>query len=309
MRILFLIIIFIFFSSNSKSQTWCAPGTTWHYFVYSHSGPAAYKSGVEELKYTGTVSVNSVVCKRIVGTFTGIMPSPFTPVNTYTILDLKTFENNQVYFIYDSNNNVFDTLVNFNATIGDKWRTPNFASYTPTCSFYPRPIVTVLDTGHVIINSMYLKKVVVHNSWAFYNDTIIEKIAGFNQFLTPYHICATDFASYGKLMCYEDNNFSLIKKSGFNNCFYDPTSLEKKSLDNDIILFPNPSKNKVILKNNFPDKFEIGIKDISGRDVSNLIITDANNEIINIEQLNKGIYFFNLKFKNGKTLFKKLIKE
>ncbi len=67
---------------------------------------------------------------------------------------------------------------------------------------------------------------------------------------------------------------------------------------------PNPAKSVINIKSDIADSMEIGIYDMTGRCVKNVLIDDMSNATINVEDLNKGIYFINV---NGKV--EKLIVE
>lgn len=286
---------------------WCPPGATWHYFN-NYLQINSYKSGVTELQYTGTVTVNSIVCKQIIGTFTGVSPFPFSPVGTYTILDFRTYENNNVYYLYDPSTNAFDTICNFNASVGNKWRPTMLPQSTSTNCGFPRPYVTVIDTGHVTINSNYLKRIVVQDNISFQKDTIIEKIGGFNQFLLTYYNCITDVPPYGTLMCYQDNNFPLFKKPQYNTCNYDPTNIEEHEIP-EYKFYPDPVGAILNVASKKGEQIEVRIFDLAGREVLVSITKSQMSYIVNLEKLTKGIYFVRL-YSSGQFLgVKKIIKE
>ena len=67
---------------------------------------------------------------------------------------------------------------------------------------------------------------------------------------------------------------------------------------------PNPAKSVINIKSDIADSMEIGIYDMTGRCIKNVLVDDMSNATINVEDLNKGIYFINV---NGKV--EKLIVE
>lgn len=307
-KLIFILLIFLFpFVSNA--QTWCPVGATWHYFD-GFLAWTSYKSGVTELKFTNTVTVNSVLCKEILETFTGISGTPSSPLSTYTVETFITYDANKVYYLYDPYANVFDTICNFNATIGNKWRAPKLPkNINPVCS-YPRPVLTVLDTGHVIINSVFLKKIIVQNGYNNLIDTIVEKIGGFNNFFTPHDNCSIIIAGapYGSFICYEDPNFPLYKKTSTVNCNYDPTSIEENTDDYNISIAPNPSNSEFVVNFKSENLFQVTFFDAIGKEFFppyNLI----NDAIyLDFSKINNGIYFVNF-FKYGRLInTKKIIK-
>ena len=72
-----------------------------------------------------------------------------------------------------------------------------------------------------------------------------------------------------------------------------------------MILYPNPAKTSVSLKN-FDSVKSIDIYESTGRKVRSL---RPNQEKINIEDLKSGIYYFEMLLKDGSTSYEKLIKE
>ena len=64
--------------------------------------------------------------------------------------------------------------------------------------------------------------------------------------------------------------------------------------DNNFRLYPNPASSYVKIMSNFNDKAEIKIMDVAGRCVKNVMIDDMSDAIINVEDLDKGIYFMML---------------
>lgn len=109
-----------------------------------------------------------------------------------------------------------------------------------------------------------------------------------------------------------DNNYKLMVAGSFNS--YQSISSNKLirllgqsvlSADNleidRIIIYPNPVKDILFIENN--EKFEYEIFDISGKQIIN-----GNDNQINVNSLEKGIYIFKL-IKKEKVLTQKFIKE
>ncbi|MBP7497764.1 MAG: PKD domain-containing protein [Bacteroidales bacterium] len=77
----------------------------------------------------------------------------------------------------------------------------------------------------------------------------------------------------------------------------------------DLEIFPNPVKNQlnIIYKDNFNQNPNLYIFNMTGNMVFSTTL-NKNTTQLNIEQLEKGIYFIRLKFNNGKYLHSKIIK-
>lgn len=90
-------------------------------------------------------------------------------------------------------------------------------------------------------------------------------------------------------------------------------SIEDENINNSVSLYPNPAKDKLIIKfeQNNLEMVKISIYDAMGRklfiDEKRLI---SNNEIkIDLKELNSGIYFIQLDLESGNTFIKKVIIE
>jgi hypothetical protein len=252
--------------------------------------------GVTELRFTNTVTINNTVCCEIAKTFTGVTGDPGNPVTTFNYPSLYTYENNKVYYIYNSSSNSFDTLCNFNANIGDKWG----ICFTVWCS--NKPTSTVVDTGHVVINNQYLKKIVVSYSNARY-DTIIEKIGGFNRYLGSYYKCNGDLPEVPDFICYQDNNFPLFMKSKVYTCSYD-VGLNEFEDEYTFRIFPNPITDEFIIKSSLNIVLnKVTMVNAQGQKILEYVDFPTNKKIL-INSYAKGIYLVSLEYKNRKQIFK-----
>lgn len=287
---------------------WCAPGATWHYRVYQ--SPYPYYDGNLKLVVTNTVLINNIICNNMVGTFVGIKDLPSFPTVTVTNhVNFQTYENNKVVYIYNADFLNFDTIANFNANIGDKWlgiKYPNSTCVWPNTN-YVRPTLTVVDTGHVMINNVFLKKIKVSTQIpSTYSFTIIEKVSGLSGFLFPYNNCIIDAPYYGNFVCYSDDNFPLYNPSSAI-CDYIPTGVKENSTSNSFLkLYPNPSTGNFNIELDKPCKLKI--YNTLGALVYENAFTEAGNFQINISNLANGIY--QLKAENAQgSSYSKLIKE
>ncbi|MBX3165469.1 MAG: hypothetical protein KF900_13420, partial [Bacteroidetes bacterium] len=144
--VFFSIAILFGVKVSAQDTTWCPQGATW-YFEYSQNfySMAMVKNGYVELKYTGDTTINKIVCKKIIGKFSGCTScwhrnlSVYPKVVIHNFRTYYTYENNGVIYLYNKNSSKFDTVVNFNANIGDKWLRASGCG----------DVLTVTDTGHV----------------------------------------------------------------------------------------------------------------------------------------------------------------
>jgi hypothetical protein len=147
MKIFFRSLL-IFATLSMTAQNWCPPGATWYYAFPMSVGNST--PGVIELRYVRDTTINSVNAKIIKGTVIGNFYG-YTPMNIYNYRTYITYESNHVVYLY--NGSGFDTVVNYRAKFGDQWR---MLMEKPDCG---EIMLTVVDTGHVIINNLNLRKI------------------------------------------------------------------------------------------------------------------------------------------------------
>jgi hypothetical protein len=295
MKILFVLMfgLMLYFV---RAQTWCAPGAEWHYRALTTWPSINYQDGYIRVASVGTVTALGQTCQNLSATFYGIrfsVNSPSVVVNNY--FTLITYENNKVYYAYNTSTNSFDTLVNFNAQPGDKWTLYREGT---NCSM-PRSIIVVSDTGHIVINGQNLRTI---------NNYYIEKIGSIGSMI-PFNNCNVDGEGMGTFVCYSDNNFPLYKKPGYTlPCDFTTVGRDEFTLEGiELKMFPNPGTELVKIEfsgENDTEHFQVQIVDLLGKRV--LEINAA--EEINISSLKVGLYTLNI-ISEGRVLARrKLVK-
>jgi hypothetical protein len=312
-----------------QSQNWWKPGATWH-FKHFYIGPVIGNpssfaiNGVSDFKYVSDTIVNGFNCKHLNGKFLGYYSSGNVTFNNFKNYFL--YENNQVVYGWSPSGNSFDTLVNFNAAIGNKWRSNTLLGI---CN--GRGTIEVTDTGRVQINNLSLKKIVARYSKTFMIDntttytmtmvdTIIERIGSRVNFIFPMY-CLNDlytnqtdipYVYNGEFKCYQDNNFNLYKKAGVTSCEYDVSVGELSRNLLPVKIYPNPASGNLTLESDaLSDKgsYNIQVLNVLGQQVSNEEIKISNRQLkIDIEHLNSGIYYLQLRDKNRLLVSEKIVK-
>lgn len=298
MKKLLPFIFLLFFGLQYKGQVWCQPGAEWHYRI-SPNFFLPYQDGHLKLTFTNTVIINSIICDNIKGVYKGIFGMPSSPTITTNYVSLNIHKINNTVRFYNQDSNAFDTIVDFNAAIGDKWLLIRLTNTSP-CSFN-RPTVTVVDTGHVTINSIWLKKIVINYNFPsnpVVTDTIIEKMLDVNSFLFPSYQCVSDGTNYGKFRCYSDSNFPLYNPTA-DICDYVPTGvgINENSFSNSIFkLYPNPTNG--IFNIELTEPINLKIYSSAGTLVFERTFDETGNFQLDISHLSNGIY--NLRTESGK---------
>jgi hypothetical protein len=208
-----------------------------------------------------------------------------------------------VVYLYNQYTNVFDTLYNYGANIGDSWRMPAYLnpSFTSQCN---RVLFTVLDTGHKVIQSQNLKWLKVQGG-----DTIFQRIGLLNNYFFNFDICTgvVDYTEGGPLRCFSDNQITNYKRIP-QPCTFLISGINDNEISQKLEIFPNPASEHLNLVNSdlHDQNGEIYFYNILGEEVKKFQL--KNKEKINIESLNKGIYFVKFISSDNKIYSGKIIK-
>lgn len=305
-RNIFFSLVFLFSFFNSSAQIWCRPGATWHFTHYSPS--ASLYTRLNYIKDTLILSKN---CNRISYYTQGF--GMFGPVSYYG-QNIHTHISGNVVYILDvtGTTNDFDTLFNYGANIGDSWY---MAPKSMTNCANSK--ITVADTGHVFIQSQYLKWLKVNvNGYSysgptFFTDTIFERIGCvLKYFYYPQDICPNivDSEKGGPLRCYDDNQIIGYKRIGSVCNYYYSMDIDEKTHLNNSSVYPNPTKDRLYISSDFlKSGDEIVIKSVLGQVMQRNIL--KSDEGINISEFQNGVYFLQI-FRNNKLIStKKIIKQ
>ncbi len=318
-----LLLILFLNLSVAKAQQFFAPGATWHFGISTTLNSFFYKNGSIKLEYKSDTVINGVNCKKITESFKGDW-SYF--VRDTIVLNYRmhfTYENNKVIYLFTGSS--FDTIVDFNAAIGAKWLWNNSG-----ISGYRHPL-TVVDTGHVFINSQYLKTIKTTHTYENMSNqptitsTFYERLLTITptryQWPSVFPIYNDDLSGHGwvadettSFRCYEDNSFPMYNPYNIKDCDF-VTGINNKIKNNyENLIYPNPTNGILNVEFN-PDsnrelnnQTQLSFFNIYGKEVKRIKLI-ANETQINISELSSGIYFVQL-MQDGKIMgTEKIIKE
>lgn len=305
-----LLTLLVFITNFSQAQNWCSPGAEWHYRSYNPFIP--YQDGYIRVNVISTNTIGGIVYYNLNGGFYGQMYSVNFPTTAVNVFSATIYEQNQVVFISTTGNVPFDTLVNLNASIGDKWRAAKYGTLNNHPGICVRPTVTVVDTGHVTLNGQSLKKFeLVQSSIPGTTITIIDKLGGINWWLHPVYTCDVDGWGLGSFVCYSDNNFPLYQNPGYNlPCNFTTVGKEEFTLDGlELNVFPNPASDNVKIEfsgENVPEQFQLQVLDLLGKQV--LFGNYSSGNSLDLAELKAGLYTISL-LSDGKVFARrKLVK-
>lgn len=290
-----ILSILVVLTFNGVAQIWCYPGAEWYYSRSYISG-----NGFAKHTYVGEVIFQNKNCQKInsyIEEYNYLSQTVQTNALFY-----YTYTNNNVVYLYHSDLNVFDTLYNFNAAIGDAWYFP----YNSNCGYVRWQ---VLDTGHKVIQGQNLKWLKI-NRGVPENDTIYERIGNLSYFGFDIKTsCYVDYPLGGPLRCYSDQQILNYKKYS-NNCDYYIVPSGLKAIDKISVvnIKPNPTSDflEIAVDNNNCDYLEIF--DINGKLLLKQPMTLENFKV-NIRELTSGLYFISLHSQTGSIKTGKFIKE
>lgn len=315
-KIFFLFLLSVCLNSV-HAQMWCPTGAEWSYSYYDNY-PS--QNGYLVLKYTNDSVINSKTYHKINSTFYGYNVAYGSGTVTLSQGYYLLHQNSKLISLYNGYT-PDDTLFNFNANIGDKWLRVRY--FNNSFCDAQRQVVTVLDTGSVVINTIKLNKLVlsyVRGTWVggpttSYTDTVYEKIGSVKNHLIPWTcetatmaIHASGSHPIGTFRCYKDNVFPSYQHAGAPSCYtISSTNISELRKKNLATAFPNPTSSVLHLKSeqNKFDNSEIEIINTLGQTV--LKLTYKNE--IDVSNLPKGCYFLRVKNSDAEKFHSKFIKE
>lgn len=296
-NLLFLIIFFTISFSSLAQQPWAQPGATWYYQYYNW-----YFSGYQKIEKTNDTLINSINCDKYITT---------VYVYDWTVGGFRTEIDSQ--FTYISNdtlyrwyNNQFIVMAIFNASVGDTWSIPDMG----ICPY--QSYIQVDSTGQTIISNDTLSVLYVTVNLSAsvpFQSTLIEKL-GYDFTMFPYSFCVTDFVYPTPLRCYSDS-------SGFNYStniavYCDSTVAVNEFINSkDLIeVFPSPAQDyfQINYKLKGEENYLFSLSNSIGQEVEKrILLSDANEETIDISYLPNGIYFWYVNSKDKSLSKGKLV--
>lgn len=210
------------------------------------------------------------------------------------VCGIRENENKQVFVASYHNQQEF-LLYDFSLTEGDSILAESNGEY----DLY----FNVTDVDTIDYNGVERRKITLQ----FYNYawvTWIEGIGNKEGLLMDWrsYTMAMDPMPNVRLRCYEHNEECLYSDFSFNESIYDCytplyTGLEENETQNNILLYPNPAKERLYINTSIPIK-QMTICNLLGQEIqkyNNLETTSS----IDISGLNEGVYFVKLSTEKG----------
>lgn len=282
-----LILVSLMLISFAKSQTYePIVDTTKMWVVYRSSPYPPFNGQTIALK----ISNDSVLIDNLYWHKTLIAED-----SAYSQWDLSYWgsyirEENKVIFTTDAGGSYINTLYNFNLETGD------------TCHVSFSGEYYTIDTNYIGFFSSKNRYTQIVNMG---HDTIYEGIGGKQGgLLGPLYYGLTGVVY--SFVCYYKNDLLLYKNPNFESCYKNTyTNIDKINGNNIIVLYPNPSNDKIEIEGLQTGQIEI--VDLNGRVIENKKISDTKISI-DISTLSSGVYTIRIKADDG-IIIKKLVKE
>ncbi|MGC9342116.1 MAG: T9SS type A sorting domain-containing protein [Bacteroidales bacterium] len=290
---LLLSILLLAYSVSLFSQEFAPIGSEWY---YSEGGGLAPPNSeflhLETTKDTLVGSQSARIIERTYYRYSG---------DTIKKEPLLIYDQNDTVFVFNPEKEKFTILYIFNGEPGDTLflHKPPFDSFgDPDTNNETYGLVIDSITSETFdeaaVNKYYFKSLSVYGFWG--ENSYMERIGGLHGFF-PTGIALPEGG--GPLRCYSDDLVN-VKFSSVACDYRLINSAYMKKID-EFEIIPNPVKHT--LQVYFPHSFSfIEIRDILG---NSLIITQE--KIIEVDELDKGLYFLILKTP-GKTFTRKFIK-
>lgn len=298
MKKLLFFLALLFAIDASFSQSWCMPGAVWNYrFKNKHM---SYEDGYSEVRYVGDVLLDGRNCNTMKLSRYGV----YGPNGTMTLWPDHSYfytyaENNVVY--YRRAANVYDTIVDFNAAVGDEWLIhEGWNALSCGTHSIQQVKLTVTDTGHMTINGFSLKYIEIANHPSGDGDhptiRIVERIGPLRGFMNHYLCCAFDcWQRKGNFSCYWDDTFPVYSDPELNYCNINTVGLVEEGDPVTVTIFPNPTNG--IVRIQASGKAELQIFNMTGE----IVFTkdDHSGSEIDLGFLPPGIYTVSVKSRDS----------
>jgi len=327
MQKLFPIFLFITLIQQSLGQVvFCPPGAEWHYSfqkVAFWTPPIRWVN--EQIKYVRDSVIDNATVKVLDHKRFFKKDDQFSVGVQGTVIKQK---GDTILFRNKTTDHKWQILYNYAALPGQSWQNtitvqPAYWTPSPTAPYTNTYTITVDSVKNVMVNSFNLKRLYVKFSAIIYKqgwtlalntDTVyIDERMGCSQYLFNYFnkmMSNEDRTYFNGFLCYGDNDFGT-KQFTEKSCNYsDALSVEENKNENfGIQIYPNPSDKCFTIRSEndlITGKSALTIKDLSGKEVKQVLINDLNTESykVDVSDIEEGVYLLQIQADKSKTVSK-----
>lgn len=280
-QLILLCLIFNFAKGQTPTE-WFPIGAEYYYdFIEYNQIGGSNDTGFFKLSVDRDTIINDKNCRIIEGNFTNGRGN--TEKFDY---DFFVYEMDDAIFRYIDNE--FFKIYDFNAQVGDSISFPGlFQDLTcDTIKYFIDSIKLDPKYGNLKVQYFHYDDFCNHSRYdTNYNiEYLGDRLFLFNNDITR----GVDATEPTFLRCYKDgsNNLNFTEK----DCAYISTSILNQKKADKIKLFPNPATNYLIIKNESNESIHVKILNNIGQ-VNSIVELEKGNNRIDLNELNKGIYF------------------
>lgn len=141
-----------------------------------------------------------------------------------------------------------------------------------------------------------------HRRFSYFNKSLdIEGVGSFHGLLTPFNIFEVDVS----MVCMSHKTPSQVIYG--SSCFPLTVSIGELKDDIQANLFPNPAEEFLNVQVESNSAKRMKIKNLFGQTLIDLFPSGSGTTIVNLKNLEKGLYFIDLEFE-GKTVTRRFVK-
>lgn len=238
-------------SIGAYAQSWFPTAAEW-YYRFIPSGTNAVGHVRILCNRDTTVDGTSARVLEVYQTL-GVSEPPYA-YSTTRKEDRVVTEQNGIVYLYNTEDEAFDTLYHMAAAPGESWHFPRLSPAWLDCD--TTGLYTVQDTGTRIIDGVALRWLAVDLRFhvgfgptGYYHvpDTIVERLGALGSYFYPQDHCASmmDWNTGGPLTCYFDTEISHGPGAPADPaCAYLPNGMEELRTAS-IQVFPNPTTDRI----------------------------------------------------------------
>ena len=258
---------------NQKFQYGEFPYDTSYYFQYGFNGDTLINS----LLYHKVYRLNDTTLNSN-ATYQGCLREDTLKKVFYIGKGFWPFE------VYNQEIQLYD----FSKTVGD---TINYGIYGKK---------QIISVDSILINNNYRKR--FHVLW----DYFIEGIGSVESLLSPITAIPNKVYTSWNLVCFKQNDNIIYLNPIYNSCFPSLSNINEITNNNNISIYPNPTKDNLTIETNTNTEQRLEIINLIGQTVYTIYIN--KKATVNTSAFAKGVYILKLS-SDKETLVRKIVKE
>ncbi len=267
-------------SASAAAQNWCPPGAVWNHRYAGCFG--CNDTGYVRTVYSGDSVIQGSTCQMLDITIHGW--SIDSGIYSEQALG-SVITRGQEDLVEKWNGTTYDTLYHFAAVPGDSWDLIGLGW----------GIVTVLDTGHALVDGLSLRYLVIDHGDPS-TDTVFARTGFLRYYLDGHSIFFQD-TGLGDLRCYKDNEIDFSTGTG-PACDFTLATGERK-INEHCRLYPNPGSDEILLDlGSEVTDATISVTDLQGRTLKVVRSTSSITRIAT-SSWPAGLYFVHTTTPNG----------